>query len=257
MKIFDAHFHIIDYNYHIQENNGYTPEEFTYSDYAARTEALDLDVQGGAIISGSFQGFDTDYLQVIEDIKNKDAKEDFVGIIALPLDVTERKIKELDSIGVAGVRFNIFRGNSASITDLVEFSKRIHAIAGWHVEVQINPDELGTIKGQLKEIPRLSIDHIGLRKSGIEHLYDLADSGVKIKASGFGRLDFEPMPILSNIHHINKNCLMFGTDLPSTRVQADKAFSETHIKKMTETFLTEDLADIMFNNAYNWYIKKT
>lgn len=158
---------------------------------------------------------------------------------------------------VAGVRFNIFRGNSASITDLVEFSKRIHAVAGWHVEVQINPDELGTIKEQLKEIPRLSIDHIGLRKSGIEHLYDLADSGVKIKASGFGRLDFEPMPVLSKIHQINKKCLMFGTDLPSTRVQADKVFSETHIQKMTETFSSEELEDIMFNNAYNWYIKKT
>ncbi|MBT8218912.1 MAG: 2-pyrone-4,6-dicarboxylate hydrolase, partial [Bacteroidia bacterium] len=60
MKIFDAHFHIIDYNYPIVENNGFLPSEFTISAYRERTQKLNL--VGGAVVSGSFQAFDQDYI---------------------------------------------------------------------------------------------------------------------------------------------------------------------------------------------------
>ena len=33
MKIFDAHFHIIDFNYPIFENQGYLPPEYSVEDY--------------------------------------------------------------------------------------------------------------------------------------------------------------------------------------------------------------------------------
>ena len=56
MRIFDAHFHIIDYRYPIQENQGYLPPNFRAEDYEEVTK--DLHISGGAIVSGSFQGFD-------------------------------------------------------------------------------------------------------------------------------------------------------------------------------------------------------
>ncbi len=56
MKIFDAHFHIIDYKYPVVENNGYLPPEFLTDDYF--TAAKKINVVGGAIVSGSFQAFD-------------------------------------------------------------------------------------------------------------------------------------------------------------------------------------------------------
>lgn len=58
MRIFDAHFHIIDFP--IKENHGYTPPNFIVEDY--QNETTEFNVLGGAIVSGSFQGFDQEYL---------------------------------------------------------------------------------------------------------------------------------------------------------------------------------------------------
>ncbi len=60
MKLFDSHFHIIDYDFPAKENNGYMPPSFKVNDYLNYTQQLN--VVGGAIVSGSFQGFDQDYL---------------------------------------------------------------------------------------------------------------------------------------------------------------------------------------------------
>ena len=256
MKVFDAHFHIIDYKYLIQENNGFKPDEFTYSDYDEKTRKMGLDIEGGAIISGSFQGLDTKYLDVIKKIKEQDGKSDFVGVINLPPDINYKQVLTLNELGVTGARFNIFRGNATSVDQLVDIANRLYELVGWHVEIQINPDELELIKPQLLSIPRLSIDHVGLRKSALKHLYELAEAGVKIKALGFGRLDFDPIEPLKKIHQINENCLMFGTDLPSTRVDPDKVFSEKDIQKMANAFTEHELKRILYENAYDWYIKR-
>lgn len=52
MRIFDAHFHIIDFDFPIFENQGYLPPHFVVEDY--QKETADLNVLGGAIVSGSW-----------------------------------------------------------------------------------------------------------------------------------------------------------------------------------------------------------
>ncbi len=59
-RIFDAHLHIIDPAYALVANAGFLPAPFTVEDY--RREAGDLGVGGGAVVSGSFQAFDQQYL---------------------------------------------------------------------------------------------------------------------------------------------------------------------------------------------------
>lgn len=59
-QLFDAHFHIIDPNFPLKENNGFMPDPFDTDSY--RGAVSGLNVQGGAIVSGSFQGFDQGYL---------------------------------------------------------------------------------------------------------------------------------------------------------------------------------------------------
>lgn len=54
MKIFDAHFHIIDFNYEVKENNGYMPPSYLTKDYQEETQ--DMNIAGGAIVSGLFKG---------------------------------------------------------------------------------------------------------------------------------------------------------------------------------------------------------
>ncbi len=56
VSIFDAHLHIIDPRFPVAENQGYLPSVFTAADYAQSVE--NFEVTGGAIVSGSFQGFD-------------------------------------------------------------------------------------------------------------------------------------------------------------------------------------------------------
>lgn len=64
-----------------------------------------------------------------------------------------------------------------------------------------------------------SIDHLGLTKDGTDKLFKLVDQGVKVKATGFGRLDFNPIALMKKIYSINSEALLFGTDLPSTRAK--------------------------------------
>jgi len=60
MRIFDAHFHIIDFDFPIIENQGYIPPSYVVEDY--QKETANFNIKGGAIVSGSFQGFDQNYL---------------------------------------------------------------------------------------------------------------------------------------------------------------------------------------------------
>ncbi len=73
-KIFDAHFHIIDNRYPLIKNQGYLPPPFKVDDYLKWAQKLNI--QGGAIVSGSFQGFDTSYL--FQALKN--LRPQFVGV---------------------------------------------------------------------------------------------------------------------------------------------------------------------------------
>ncbi len=105
--MFDAHFHIIDPRFELVPNSCYLPKPFTAADYRNRVTAVK--VTGGALVSGSFQAFDQDYL--------KDALaqlgSSFVGVTQVPADITDHEIRELDRAGVRAVRFNLYRGGSA------------------------------------------------------------------------------------------------------------------------------------------------
>ena len=59
--LFDAHLHVIDPRFPLVPNQGWLPEPFTVEDYLARVAGLGL--VGGAVVSGSFQGFDQSYLR--------------------------------------------------------------------------------------------------------------------------------------------------------------------------------------------------
>ena len=110
--LFDAHFHVIDPTHSLVENNGFMPDAFTAQDYVARVDGLG--VGGGAVVSGSFQGFDQGYLTEALAVLGPN----FVGVTQLPADVSSKSISELDRAGVRAVRFNLKRGGSAGVDDL-------------------------------------------------------------------------------------------------------------------------------------------
>lgn len=86
-------------------NQGYLPPAFTFQDYLEKTK--DLDIRGGAVVSGSFQETDQTYLI---DALNQ-LGTGFVGVTQLRrADTSDAKILELHKAGIRAVRFNLKRG---------------------------------------------------------------------------------------------------------------------------------------------------
>ncbi|WP_085504973.1 amidohydrolase family protein [Thalassobacillus devorans] len=240
--------HIIDPRFPLTENQGYAPDPFTCEDYLERTKQWNI--AGGAIVSGSFQGYGQSYLK---DALSKLGKG-FVGVTQLPENVTDVEILNLDAAGIKAVRFNVKRGGIDTLTHLDTFAKRIYELAGWHVEMYIEAKLLMEMEDTIKRLPAVSIDHLGLTTAGFDTLLKLVEHGVRIKASGFGRVDMNVAEAIQAIVRVNPDALMFGTDLPSTR--APRPFLDTDIELIQETVGDEIAEKVLYSNAAQWYGKK-
>ncbi len=248
MKIFDSHFHIIDFKYPIVENNGYTPPAFTVEDY--KVAKGKYEIIGGAIVSGSFQAFNQAYLMDALDHLG----DNFYGVANIPTTISSTEILQLSHKNVTAVRFNLKRGGSASLDHLEYLSHKLHDEFGWHTEFYLDSKDLKGLNTQLKSIKTFSIDHLGLSKDGLKELYHWVEKGIKVKATGFGRLDFDPIEVMKQIHKINPNALMFGTDLPSTRAKIP--FTEIDLTQVKDNFDQIDQELIFYRNALQWYRKE-
>jgi predicted TIM-barrel fold metal-dependent hydrolase len=245
LPIFDSHLHIIDARFPLQANNGYLPDTFSATDYRARTDHLKI--VGGAIVSGSFQGFDQSYLRAAL----AELGDSFVGVTQLPPETSDDEIIELNNDGVRALRFNLKRGGSTDVADLDTFARRVHELVGWHVELYIDSRELADIESTLAALPSVSVDHLGLRKEGLPTLLRLVERGVRIKATGFSRVDFDVAPTLRAINSANPEALMFGTDLPSTR--APTPYADRDLQLLIDTLGEARCADVLCRNAMQFY----
>jgi predicted TIM-barrel fold metal-dependent hydrolase len=248
IPVFDSHFHIIDRRFPLTPNRGYLPGDFTCADYLQRT--AHLAVAGGAVVSGSFQALDQSYL--IDALATLGPA--FVGVTQLPASVSDVEVLRLNELGVRAVRFNVKRGGSEKIEHLERLAHRVFELAGWHVELYVDARELADLQHLLIRLPAVSIDHLGLSKAGFATLLALAEKGVRVKATGFGRVDFDVKTALRELGSANPDALMFGTDLPCTR--APRPYADSDLLLLLEA-LGEDLArKALYGNALAFYRPK-
>ncbi|MEM1243312.1 MAG: amidohydrolase family protein [Pseudomonadota bacterium] len=245
MQIFDAHFHIIDKAYPLIPNQGYLPDEFTVDDYLACTQTLNI--SAGCIVSGSFQGYDQNYLIAALAKLGKN----FVATTQLPFDATDETILFLNQQGIRGVRFNLYRGESIAAKSLLNFAKRVYELAHWHMEIYVDAKQLIELEATLLKLPSVSIDHLGLTKVGFNVLLRLVAKGIKVKASGFARVNFDVKTALTEIYAANPQSLIFGTDLPGTR--APRAFNASDIDLIKTNFSEPAVKQIFWDNAMAFY----
>ncbi|MDN3354375.1 amidohydrolase family protein [Actinomadura sp. DC4] len=243
--VFDAHLHIIDPGFPLTENNGYLPPAFTAEDYLRRTDPLGI--TGGAVVSGSFQGFDQDYL--VEALRRLGTG--FVGVTQLPVTVTDEEITRLDAHGVRAVRFNVRRGGSETLDHLEALARHVHEVAGWHTELYIDAADLPDLMPVLRALPAVSVDHLGLTESGLPHLLSFVERGGRVKATGFGRVDLEVTKAVQAVVAADPRALMFGTDLPSTR--ARRPFDDDDLRLLTDTIGPEHVRAVLHDNAAAFY----
>ena len=248
MRLFDSHLHIIDSRFPLIPNNGYLPDAFTCEDYLQRMQNYDL--RGGTIVSGSFQGFDQTYLvSALEKLGPA-----FVGVTNLPASISDQEIIDLDKTGVRAVRFNLVRGGSETIDQLEIMAKRVYDLCKWHIELYIDSSDLDELYNRLVTLPAVSIDHLGLSRYGYSALLKLVERGIHVKATGFGRVDFEIAQALKEIYSANPNSLMFGTDLPSTR--APRAYSNDDFNLVLDTLGVNAAQKVYYDNAIAFYKPK-
>ncbi len=243
--LFDSHFHIIDRRFPLTPNAGYLPDDLTCSDYLAQASRYDL--CGGAIISGSFQAFDQSYL--LDALRTLGTG--FVGVTQLPVTVSDAVILDLDREGVRAVRFNLKRGGSEEVRHLDTMARRVHDLVGWHVELYVDSRELAELYDTLIALPAVSIDHLGLSQEGLGTVLKLAELGVRIKATGFGRVNFDVPTVLKQLYAANPHALMFGTDLPSTR--ALRPYADSDFLLVAEMLGDEAAQAVFFDNAEKFY----
>jgi predicted TIM-barrel fold metal-dependent hydrolase len=244
--IFDAHFHVIDPRFPLVPNQGYRPEPFTAADYRKGTDGLGI--TGGAVVSGSFQAFDQSYLL--------DALAalgpGFVGVTQLPPDAGDDDIAALDGAGVRAARVNLRRGGPVTLADVEHLARRVHAVAGWHIELYVDSSDLVELGPSLQRLPQVVIDHLGLSAAGLDHVLDLVAAGTKVKATGFARVDLDVAGTLRRVAAVDPTALMFGTDLPSTR--APRPFSALDLDLLVEALADEDLVRAaLWGNAVGLY----
>ncbi len=244
-QFFDSHLHIIDPLFPLVPNNGYVPEPFTHEDYLARMSKYNL--VGGAVVSGSFLGFDQGYL--VSALKALGPS--FVGVTQLPHTAADEQIIELHASGVRALRFNLYRGGSETLKHMVSMARRVHELVGWHIELYVDSSELEQLAATLMQLPAVSIDHLGMSRSGFAHLLRLAEKGVKVKATGFGRIDFDASRAIIELYNANPDSLMFGTDLPSTR--APVPFQDSDIDRVADALGGEAAQKVFSTNAIEFY----
>jgi predicted TIM-barrel fold metal-dependent hydrolase len=244
--VFDSHFHIIDPRFPLVANEGYLPPPFPLADYLAA--ARPLCVTAGAVVSGSFQGYDQTYLRSVLAALGPG----WYGVTQVPSDISDASLIELSHAGVRALRFNMYRGRIDSVDDLVALATRAHAVAGWHAEIYADAAALGPHVDRLSRMAApLSIDHLGMTQAGLPVLLDLVASGVKVKATGFGRVKMDVPRALEAIAARNPAALMFGSDLPSTR--AARAFEPADVDLLRRVLGHGLARRALWDNAQAFY----
>jgi hypothetical protein len=92
-----------------------------------------------------------------------------------------------------------------------------------------------------------------LRRGGFKHLLKLIDKGARVKATGFGRVNFDVQQVVKTIYSANPDALMFGTDLPSTR--ADRVYSDQDFLLVLDSLGEQGASKVFSRNALDFYRK--
>ncbi|MBW9335391.1 amidohydrolase family protein [Herbaspirillum aquaticum] len=165
----DSHHHIYDARFPVSPHwRGGRPDGATVADY--RRLMAKLGIARNVVVQPSTYGSDNRCL--LDALTQFGAQAR--GIVVIDDDVELAQLKEMDQLGVRGVRVNFLSPQSWGITTvdrLLRTAKRI-APLGWHVQVLMSGAQIAEHEAVLAGLPTpVVIDHLGRipQPQGLDH----------------------------------------------------------------------------------------
>jgi D-galactarolactone isomerase len=185
----DSHIHIYDSRFTASRPGSRLTRNATVSDY--RQLQKRLGTSRTVVVQPAAYGFDNAVtVDAVAQLGIANARA--VGVLAPT--VTEAELRELDRVGMRGVRFTQHDPSTAVTTpDMIEPVAAKIAQFGWHAQLHMRGDQLVAIAERVARLPcTIVIDHMGRmpQPEGIDHpAFDvvkrLLDSGrAWVKISG-------------------------------------------------------------------------
>ncbi|WP_347403406.1 hypothetical protein [Citricoccus muralis] len=101
-------------------------------------------------------------------------------------------------------------------------------------------------------LPAASIDHLGMHADRLPQRLRLVEQGIKVEATGFGRVELDPVATLRAIIDVDPTALMVGADLPST--PARRPFQNDDIDLIVDSLPPEQVSAVLWDNASAFYL---
>jgi len=184
----DCHMHIYDPRF--PESNprpGQNPKNATVSDY----RLLQKRTGTTRVVVVTPRNYATDNRVTVDALKQLAGSAR--GVAVVHPTITDAELKDLDDVGIRGIRFSLGGANAVVTWDMVEpLSKRVDAL-GWHVQFNVDGGDIVAHADLLLRLPSQTVfDHLGHPPlpAGTEHpshalLRRLLDKGrTWIKLSG-------------------------------------------------------------------------
>jgi len=161
----DSHMHIYDSRFPAAPTAKLRPADAPVSAY--RQLQSRLGTTRNVVVTPSTYG--TDNACLLDALSQLGANAR--GVAVVDTSVSEAELQRLATAGVRGIRFNLAIG-SVTPKDMIEPLARRIAALGWHVQVNMNPEELAAAEPMLQRLPvPIVFDHIGHlpQPQGTEH----------------------------------------------------------------------------------------
>jgi D-galactarolactone isomerase len=138
------------------------------------------------------------------------------GVAVVDETVSDAEIQRLNTLGVRGLRYFMLADGPLNWENLPRMAARVHAVAGWHIQLQMDGRLFHEREAELSRLPgTLVIDHNGkfLEPVGREHpgyaaLRRLLDRGnAWVKTSGVYETSREGPPRYSDVAWIARELI--------------------------------------------------
>ena len=222
----DTHFHVFKSGATLNTPRSYTPQILTLADW--RQLAPQLGISRGVLVQPSVYGFDNSVLleALAADPSN------LRGVVVLPQGTSLGELRQLDHLGVCGVRINTRNKGGLPFEAVAGFASPL-AELGWTLQFQVRPEQLPVITEMAPTLGApIVVDHLGFIPLGtpetdelIFNLQRLLDTGrAYVKLSAPYRLGADPSAfafVAARLAQSHPQRLLWGTDWPHTELWAD------------------------------------